>query len=110
MKNRLSWLAFPAAAFMGAVLCCLRNPGEPTISLTKDNPPSRATAILNDRTVPAGVEDSAPMLDTDITQALRGALLYSSGLHRRYELARIAEQVGDPELPLLLQQCLEQPN
>ncbi|MHA3774972.1 hypothetical protein ACXR0O_25920 [Verrucomicrobiota bacterium sgz303538] len=110
MKNRLSWLAFPAAAFMGAMLCFLRNSGEPTISLTKENLSARTTAILSERTVPAAVEDSTPMLDADVTQALRSALLYSSGLHRRYELARIAERVGDQELPLLLQQCLEQPN
>jgi hypothetical protein len=110
MRNRLSWLAFPAAGFLGAVLCFLWNPRETTTSPGTETLSARVAAILANRTRPAGTDDPTPLAETEFTQALRSALLHSSGLHRRYALAGIAEQVGDRELPLLLQRCLEQTN
>jgi hypothetical protein len=62
------------------------------------------------RMIPVGADVPTPLAATEFPQALRSALLHSSGLHRRYALARIAEQVGDEDLSLLLQRYLEQPN
>ncbi|MHA3775412.1 hypothetical protein ACXR0O_28155 [Verrucomicrobiota bacterium sgz303538] len=105
MKLRLSWVTIPACAFLGGIFAFLQQPLtspalSPSIARALPSSPTASSESSKEFTS----EESSRLPITNIAQAVREASLFTSRLHRRYELARIADQLRSEDFPALLQQ------